>query len=359
MKKLNKKAVMAGVAGCMLLGSTMTSYAGTWQQDARGWTYQNDDGSYVTSNWVLHNGSYYYMNSAGIMQTNSWINWNGQWYWLDANGVMVKSCSLNINGKWYRFRGDGSMITGWDKQNNQWYYFDSDGALATGWRQVGGEWYYMGGSDGRMLTGWQEIAGEWYYLYSDGHMATGIQTLDGKQQLFMPDGRWVKDADTNEGQTTTDEVTVNSLFNAAFEDMTWDEIKTLANKYYSNFYPTSNNALAELNKWRATNKVGNLSLSSSLTKSSFALAIANKSHGFYGADNSQTTGVVEYKAAANLFSANLDSLTMSKGATLSEAIQKLYNKEQLEVITNPNYTSCGFGFIQDSKGDFIVIVELN
>lgn len=359
MKKLNKKMAMTCIAGCMLLGGTMTSYAGSWQQDARGWIYQNDDGTYATNQWVLHNGAYYYMNSAGVMQSNCWINWNGHWYWLDANGVMVHDCSLNINGKWYRFNSDGSMITGWHKQNYDWYYFDADGALATGWRQAGGQWYYLGGSDGSMTTGWLQLGNDWYYLYSDGHMATGVQTVDGKQQLFMADGRWVKDADTNDGQSTGDELTIDSLFNAAFEDMTWDEIETLTNKYYSNFYPTSVNAIAELNKWRASNRVGDLSLSSSLTKSAFALAIANKSYDFYGVDDSATTGVIEYKEAAEMFNANIDSLTMAKGSTLSEAIQKLYNKEQLEVITKPAYTSCGFGFIRLDDGEFIVVVQLN
>lgn len=359
MKKLNKKAAMACVTGALVLGGAMTSYAGTWQQDARGWVYQNSDGTYVTSNWVLHNGAYYYMNSAGVMQSNCWISWNGNWYWLDANGVMVHDCALNINGKWYRFNSSGAMIRGWYQQNYKWYYYNSDGDMATGWKQVGDKWYYMGGSDGSMSTGWLQLGSDWYYLYSDGHMATGVQTVDGKQQLFLPDGRWVQDADTNDGQITEDEYTIASLFNAAFEDMTWDEIQTLTNKYYTNFYPTSVNALEVLNEWRASNRVGSLSLSSSLTKSSFALAIANKSYDFYGADDSATTGVVEYKECAKLFSASIDSLTMAKGATLSEAIQKLYNKEQLEIITDPSYTSCGFGFIRLDDGNFIVVVELN
>lgn len=359
MKRLNKGAVVLGLAAGLALGGTITSFAGNWQTDSRGWIYQKDDGTYAANEWVYHNNVYYFVNSAGVMVTNQWVTHNGAWYWVDENGAMLSNCAKMINGKWYRFNSNGTMVTGWYKDGSKWFYFDGSGAMVTGWVDLGGTWYYLGESDGSMTTGWLDWGGNKYYLFSDGHMAIGVQTVDGKEQLFRTDGIWVKDADTNNGQSTNDDLTVASLFNAAYEDMGWDDIESLAKKYYSNFYQTSSNAIATINTWRDSNKVKQLTFSSSLTKAAFALAITNKSFDYFGADCSTTSGVVEYKECAELFDAELSTLTMARGETLSAAIQKLYNKEQLEAITKPAYTACGFGFVRLDDGTFIVVVMLN
>jgi uncharacterized protein YkwD len=358
MKRLSKKIAIPVIAGCLILGASLTSYAGQWKTDARGWTYQNDDGSFAANQWVLYNGSYYHMNSAGVMETNAWVNDNGSWYWLDGNGVMVKSCSKEINGKWYRFSDTGAMKRGWDYQDSKWYYFDNSGAMKTGWQYVNNNWYYLGGSDGSMTTGWLTLGDNKYYLFSDGHMATGIVTLEGKQQLFLSDGRWVQDADTNNGQSTDSNVTIDSLFNAAYEDMTWDDIESLAKKYYSNFYQTSVDAVDTFNQWRASNYMSNLTFSSSLTKSAFALAISNKSHGYEGVDNA-STGAYEYYTAANLFNVSVKNAIVNHGDSLSEAIKKLYNKSDLQILTSSSYSNIGFGFVRKDDGTYIIVVEVN
>ncbi|MEI3167439.1 MAG: hypothetical protein V8S58_05475 [Lachnospiraceae bacterium] len=47
MKKV-KLLLAVGVASAVL---SMTSFAGEWKQDANGWWYQNDDGSYSINAW--------------------------------------------------------------------------------------------------------------------------------------------------------------------------------------------------------------------------------------------------------------------------------------------------------------------
>lgn len=338
---------------------SLTAYAGQWQTEQRGWTYQNDDGTYAVNQWVYHNNVYYWVNSAGVMESNTWVNYKDRWYYLDSNGAMISNTAREIGGKWYRFNSDGSMVTGWHQDNGKWYFFDGSGAMLTGWQFINGQWYLLGGSDGSMNTGWAEVGGKWYYLFSDGHMAVGVQTVDGKEQLFKTNGEWIKDADTNNGQSTGATDTIDSLFNAAYEDMEWEDIESLASKYYSNFYQTSANAIDELNKWRATNNSSNVTLSSSLTKSAMALAITNKAFDYFGADAESTAGVTEWAECAEMFNASVEGIAMAKGDSLADAIQKLYNKEQLAVITKPKYTNCGFGFVRLDDGKYICAVLFN
>lgn len=358
MKKSGKLAVLLTLTAGLALGSAMTSFAGEWQTDSRGWIYKKDNGTYAANEWVYHNNVYYFVNTAGVMLTNQWVNYNGNWYWVDENGAMLKDTVRMINNKWYRFRSDGSMVTGWHN-SGKWYLYAGSGELLTGWQYVNGQWYFLGGADGSMSTGWLDWNGNKYYLFSDGHMAMGVQTVDGKEQLFRTDGVWIQDADTNNGQPAETNETIESLFDAAYENMGWDDIENLAGKYYRNFYPTSSEAIATINGWRSSNKVQQLNLSSSLTKAAFALAITNKSFDYFGADCSSTSGVVEYQECADIYDAKLSTLVMSKGNTISEAIQSLYNKEQLGAITKPEYTGCGFGFVRLDSGEFVIVVMLN
>ena len=59
MKKV-KLFFAVSVASAVL---SMTSFAGEWKQDASGWWYQNDDGSYPTNTWKEINGKQYYFDN--------------------------------------------------------------------------------------------------------------------------------------------------------------------------------------------------------------------------------------------------------------------------------------------------------
>ena len=83
---MKKKLITTVLTGCMVVVSTITSLAGSWQQDTTGWWYQNDDGSYPSN--VLK-------------------QIDGQWYYFDSTGYM-KIGNFQFENGWFNFREDGS-----------------------------------------------------------------------------------------------------------------------------------------------------------------------------------------------------------------------------------------------------------
>ena len=90
------------------------TYRGTkkvaqWAQDAKGWRFQNADGTYVTNRWIE-------------------LSWKEK-------------------SAWYRFNDQGYMMTGWFKDaDNNWYFMNdradgTQGSMVTGWRQIAGAFY--------------------------------------------------------------------------------------------------------------------------------------------------------------------------------------------------------------------------
>lgn len=79
-----KKRILA-MAAVLSLGMSFTSFAAQWQQNATGWWWQNDDGSYPVSTWKEINGKWYYFDAAGYMAAN---RWEGNYY-LGADGAML------------------------------------------------------------------------------------------------------------------------------------------------------------------------------------------------------------------------------------------------------------------------------
>ena len=94
---MRKKIALLGLISLMALGSTVTSFAGTWKLNATGWWWQNDNGTYPTSCWQWIDGNKdgvaecYYFNRAGYMFWNTMtpdgyqVNENGAWV---INGVI-------------------------------------------------------------------------------------------------------------------------------------------------------------------------------------------------------------------------------------------------------------------------------
>ena len=62
-----KKVKLLLAAGIASAAFSMTSFAGEWKQDANGWWYQNDDGSYSTNTWQEIGGKQYYFDANGYM----------------------------------------------------------------------------------------------------------------------------------------------------------------------------------------------------------------------------------------------------------------------------------------------------
>lgn len=106
----NKKFITALLAGAMMSAISFASFAGTWQSDANGWWWQEDDGSYPVNSWQWIDGNNdnvserYYFNSQGYMLANttapdgSVLNADGAW---TVNGTVQTTQILNIDSYGY------------------------------------------------------------------------------------------------------------------------------------------------------------------------------------------------------------------------------------------------------------------
>jgi len=66
------KLIITALATILSIGSCMTAYGGTWRQDASGWWYQNDDGTWPANGWFTDiDGKSYYFNESGYMLSNT------------------------------------------------------------------------------------------------------------------------------------------------------------------------------------------------------------------------------------------------------------------------------------------------
>lgn len=71
--------------------------------------------------------------------------------------------------RWWWQNEDGSYIASdWKNDNGQWYYFDAEGYMATGWIEVNGKHYYMDPASGAMFANqrtpdnfWVDATGAW------------------------------------------------------------------------------------------------------------------------------------------------------------------------------------------------------
>ena len=73
MRKNIKTLLCVGMASCMILGSAISSFAGTWEFEGPEkwqWKYMNDDGNYATSGWQQIDGKWYHLDENGYSLTS-------------------------------------------------------------------------------------------------------------------------------------------------------------------------------------------------------------------------------------------------------------------------------------------------
>ena len=96
--------------------NTNTAAGGTWINDAKGWWYKEQNGSYPKSTWreLSYNGvkNRYYFDEQGYMATG-WKLINGKWYYMyeKTDGAHIKgSMAYNTNIGEYKVGSDGAWI---------------------------------------------------------------------------------------------------------------------------------------------------------------------------------------------------------------------------------------------------------
>lgn len=131
----NRKLAIMAVTALLTIGSAMSAFAGQWQQDEKGWRYQNDDGSYIAQ--------------------------DGKEYKTE-DGYRVIDGTF-FERKIYQFDINGYMVTGW--------IFDQYDVAQMDPKEVP---YFMEDTHG--------YGGYWNYYRPDGSLV---------QFDYTPDGYWM------------------------------------------------------------------------------------------------------------------------------------------------------------------------
>lgn len=169
MRKSVRTLLCAGIVTCMVLGSAMTSLAGTWRQGAipneNQWWYDFDNGTYAKEGWQWIDSNNdgiaecYYFDTDGWMLSNTTtpdgfiVNTDGAW--TQNGAVQTKGISVQdgqtqqatANTLWmYDIGADGSMkqktdlmFSDYDDWTSYWRATNSDleiDALVAGWAEV-------------------------------------------------------------------------------------------------------------------------------------------------------------------------------------------------------------------------------
>lgn len=88
---MKKRYKILAAALAMTFSMSITSFAGTWKQEAKGWWYQNEDGTYPQSGWQWIDG-----NGDGVAES----------YYFDENGYLLTNTTtpdgytVNDGGAW-------------------------------------------------------------------------------------------------------------------------------------------------------------------------------------------------------------------------------------------------------------------
>ncbi|GLC80122.1 hypothetical protein [Lacrimispora brassicae] len=84
----------------LVIATTIISYAGTWEQDTKGWKYINENGSYATG-WIIDNEKYYYL---------------GNDYYMLADKETPDGYFVDNKGEWKNVIGDSNK----DYKSGNW-----------------------------------------------------------------------------------------------------------------------------------------------------------------------------------------------------------------------------------------------
>lgn len=95
--KKRKQLLLFTLTTSFLLSTTITTYAGTWYNDNKGWKYRNENNQDVTG-WILDNGKYYYIGNDGYMLSNC-VTPDG--YYINGSGELIDGVNSKSNtGDW-------------------------------------------------------------------------------------------------------------------------------------------------------------------------------------------------------------------------------------------------------------------
>lgn len=84
---MKKKITILVTSILMMLSLSFSVFAAGWQADAKGWWYDNGNGTYKISEWFTEtDGKSYYFGADGYMMVNAYTP---DGYWVGPDGVWV------------------------------------------------------------------------------------------------------------------------------------------------------------------------------------------------------------------------------------------------------------------------------
>ncbi len=172
-----RKMLTAILSVSLLLCMSMTVFAGTWKQDARGWWYQNDDETWPRNEWKY------------------------------------------MDNEWYYFEENGYMATGWKHIDNTWYYFEENGHMVTGWWRLEYE-----------LEAPLYSAMSWFYFTGTGAMATSGDYITGSIQ---PNGAFKNKHRVYWGYNRKEIVATGGGVSAGGYDLEWIDLSPEAKEFWT------------------------------------------------------------------------------------------------------------------------------
>lgn len=213
-KRFVKQAMALFMAAAMMTGTASTAMAAEWKQDAKGWWWQEDNGSYPASTWKWLDGNKdgvsecYYFDANGYMLTSTTtpdgytVNADGQWVengTVKTQGTTTSSSrpsAEEIFAHIYRYRleSDSTLLDrlmtlvdtskpAWDNGVTNIHLSDGIGSR---WTNTHGGWYYVG---------YDNIDVHAIALNDDGYLLADTTTPDGfyvnKYGILEIDGREV------------------------------------------------------------------------------------------------------------------------------------------------------------------------
>lgn len=97
---------ITGVTLFFLMTGAVTSFAQGWQALDGSWSYEKEDGTIASQEWIQDNETWYYLDETGTMQTG-WLQDAGDWYYLKADGSMAHLEWIEENGVRYYLEASG------------------------------------------------------------------------------------------------------------------------------------------------------------------------------------------------------------------------------------------------------------
>lgn len=184
--------MVAAVAALMSVMVSVPAFAGQWKQEASGWWYQNDDGTYPNNGWTWVDGKCYYFTPDGYCLMNTQTP---DGYTVDASGAWIVDGVVQTQGGQTEVppASGGSVVTqggltftapeGFERDTEE-----QDGAYFVNWNSM--TIIAIMAEDLPVLNGYESYTNEFQESILDEAMTEYVGTPSSKNSIQVSTGTW-------------------------------------------------------------------------------------------------------------------------------------------------------------------------